>query len=131
MNYEIFISELRCYRHYVYESEKVRSKLEEIDYELIGVKGVRYDKAPGTHNPSLQAERRLELIEKRAEIESELKKLEVKKKMIVDEFNKLDTHTKLMCLEVMNGKTLKQIAEKFGYSESGLMRKLKREIERA
>lgn len=131
MNYKIFVSELRVYKQYVYEINKLKARIEEIEYLEAGVKGVRFDNVPSTFNQSLSEERRLELIEQKAEIEKEVERLEMRKQLVIDEFEKLDTHTKLMCLEIMNGKTLAQIGEVFGYTESGVMRKLKRGIEKA
>lgn len=131
MNYKIFVSELRVYKQYVFEINKLKARIEEIEYLEQGVKGVRFDNVPSTFNPQLSEERRLELIEQKTQLEREVERLEMRKKLVIDEFEKLDTHTRLMCLEIMNGKTLSQIGEMFGYTESGVMKKLKREIERA
>lgn len=130
MNYTIFVSELRVYRQMVYEINKLKQKVEEIEYIEQGVKGVSFDNIPHSLNPTLQAEKRLELIDQKERLEEEIKRLELKKKMVIDQFDRLDEHTKLICLDIIDGKTFKQIGEAFGYSESGIMRKLKKEIEK-
>lgn len=131
MNYEIFISELRCYQHYSDELKTIKARIEEIDYELEGVKGIRYDKAPSAFNPSLSAEKKLDLIEKKAKLENRYRNIQQKMQMVMEEYETLPNSTKLMCLEILNGKTLSQIADMCGYTESGIQKKLKREIEKA
>lgn len=71
---EQFKKELRCYKGYISKANDLKQEIDDIWYELTGVKAIRYDKLPsGSYNPSVSEARRLNLSEK---VERKIKELD-------------------------------------------------------
>lgn len=131
MDYQKFkneISNLKAYYKSLRELEQERKRLE---YELEGVKGIRYDKLPASFNPEFAEMYRLELIERLVEIEKEIGFTVQTIKRYESQINRLPDDVKpLVDLLFIQGKTFKEVGYMFGYSDNGIYHKIKKEIEK-
>lgn len=131
MDYKTFRNILQDYYKYQRNVENIKEQLKDLLYEMTGVKGVQPDKVPVTYNPSLSAERQLELIEKKAELETELEYTILAIKVIEKKLSKLDQRDKDMCLDIIaRNISYESYGNQIGYTPSGLWRKVKRDLER-
>lgn len=131
MNYKIFTFQLKQYAANKEMADKARSELEDILYEMTGVKGVRFDTIPSSYNPHLAELRKLELIEMREEKENELKYLEASIRSVDMIKQRMPRKLWLMCYDKFaKDMTYKAVGQKYGYSDNGLWHLMKREVEK-
>ena len=133
MNYETMKSTLKSYYSLKKSVEKIDEKIDQIEYEMANVRGIQYDRIPGQSNEQNRTERMLILIEKKAVLEGD--KLRIKellgrlKKILVKELARLSDDTRNLLIRNAQGESLEKLAEEFGYTVSGLWRKLKKEVD--
>lgn len=65
-------NEIRNLRFYQSEIKRIKERIEQIEYDEANVKGVLYSKQPGSTNPLEANLRRLDLIEKKEELEEQV-----------------------------------------------------------
>lgn len=131
MKVEAFKDLLKHYYDYQRSAIQIEKELDDLLYEMTGVKGIRYDRVPSSFNPELSEESRLEYIEKKAEKEAELDFTYAALKIIEMKLSKLSEEDKEICLNVLNRKvTYEEAGKKRGYSKHGMWVKVKREIEK-
>ena len=129
MDYKTFKNELENYYKYLKSVEKIKEEIENIIYEMTGVKGIRYDKEPTSFNPQLSNERILDLIDKKEEKEIELDYTIASIRYIERKLSKLDKEDKEICLKIISeGISAEKVRKEVGYSKSGIWKRIKREL---
>ena len=131
MDYQSFKNELENYYTYKKDVMIIDEDIDNLLYEMTGVKGVRYDKTPISANPSLAHERLLEMIEKLHWKEKEKRRLELNIQYIEDKLSMLSDEDKKICLDLIakKGNSI-LISSDHGYSKSGVWARVKREIKK-
>lgn len=130
MDYKSFKNELENYYKHLRSVDDLKEQIELILYEMTGVKGVRYDKEPTSHNPQLSSERKLELIEKKEEKEIELEYTIASIRLIERKLAKLSDEDKQICLRIISeGVSAEKVRQEVGYSKSGIWKRIKRELQ--
>ena len=131
MNYKIFTANLARLNDIRRSIEDVRSRLEVAEYAESGVKGIDYTHTPMTHNPSLSALKRLELVDKVDELTRQLNWLTATVEEIESLLARMPEELQIMLTEVyVKNMTFRAVGLKHGYSDHGLWQMLKRETER-
>ena len=96
---------------------------------MTGVSSIDFSKERISANPHLSEQIRLDLIEKKAELENELELSLLAIKFIEQKLSKLSAEDKQVCLEIIaRGMTYESVAADKGYTTSGLWRKVEREL---
>ena len=131
MEYEVFTSNLTNLKRIRVSIEKIRSKLEVKEYEETGVKGIDYAHAPVSHNPSITALKRLELVDEVDELTRELNCLLMMADEIETLLNRMPEELKNMLTEkFIKGWTYEKVGAKYGYSHSGIQYRMRVETEK-
>ena len=130
MDYKTFKNELENYYSYKKEISKLKEEIENIIYEMSGVKAINYQKIPMNANPELAHERLLELIEKKEQKEKEIERLSLNIKAVENTLSKMSANDKQMCIDLIAKKgNVYKVGYEYGYSKSGMWSRIKREIE--
>lgn len=135
MTYELFTKLLSSIGDYQKSIDKAKSKLEVLEYAETGVKGISYTKTPLSHNPSLSALKRLDLVEEVDELKREINFYCVRLEENIRTTDRImaampEEMKNLLCDKFIEGMTFSQIAEKYHYSESGIFNRMRRETEK-
>ena len=131
MEYEVFTANLTNLKRIRVSIEKIRSKLEVKEYEETGVKGIDYTHAPVSHNPSITAIKRLELVDEVDELTRELNCLLLLADEIESVLKRMPEDLQSMLTEkFVKGWTYDRVGEKYGYSHSGIQYRMRVETER-
>lgn len=131
MEYRVFTSNLAHLKEIRKSIESVKTRLDVKQYEESGVKGIDYTHIPTSHNPSVTALKRLDLIDEVDELTRELNCL----LMLTEEIESLMSRMPEELQDMLNdifikGMTYKAVGLKYGYSGNGLWHYLKRETEK-
>lgn len=123
---DAFKNLLKNYKFYKYiELPNVKSNIQRIEYDMTGVKAIRYDKSPTIPNPELTAQRRHELSE---QLDHELAKKELMEIIIQfcdDVLERLGpTMSEPLMKICCDGKTYKQVAEELHMADATLFEKI-------
>lgn len=131
MNYSVFKNELRNLFAYERDLNRLDQKIEDLLYEMTGVKGISYSKIPSTVNPELSEERRLELIEEMDVLVTEKKRLQLNITHIYATLSLLNEKDRKAMIDLV-AKRIKseEVAFNNGYSKSGIWKRIKKEIEK-
>ena len=134
MTYELFTKLLSSIGDYQKSIDKARTKLEVLEYAETGVKGISYTKTPLSHNPSLSALKRLDLVEEVDELKREINfyqsRLDANREITDEIMARMPSELREMLNDrFVMGMTFSRIAEKYHYSESWLWVKLRNEPE--
>lgn len=131
MEYEVFTANLSRLNLIKVSIDKVKSKLDVKEYLETGVKGIDYTHAPVSHNPSLTALKRLELVDEVDELVRELNALSLMADEIESILGRMPEELKGMLTEkFVKGWTYDRVGEKYGYSHSGIQYKMRVETEK-
>lgn len=117
--------EIKNYTSYVRYKARLLNKLDELWYELSGVKGVRYDKAPATFNPSLTEEKKHALMERIDLCQGELSRVNIQIDYIdtvLDRLNKEDLE--MVKYVLVEGHTLDEAGEKWYLTGSAISKRI-------
>lgn len=147
MDFKILTNEIEAMKAYWYSLRDLQMKIEEIEYQEQNVKGIRYDKEPGSHDPNAE-QYRLELVEKKNELEQMIDRTMLKylpiKKSVIDALEKMKIPDRIIVCEkygltyekmekgviiiFRKGKTYDQLNRK--YHHANLWRYIKAEVEK-
>ena len=131
MDYYKFTYEMRLLGRLYESMTDLENEYERIIYEMSGVKGIRYDKEPSSHNPILAESIRSEYSEKLTEIETQIDFTITAIKHYESEFNRLSDEFKPMVEQLfIKGKSFAEVGRNVGYSDNGLYNKVRRYIEK-
>lgn len=131
MEYEVFTANLSRLNLIKVSIDKVKSKLDVKEYLETGVKGIDYTHAPVSHNPSVSALKRLELVDEVDDLVRELNALSMMADEIESILGRMPEELKGMLTEkFVKGWTYDRVGEKYGYSHSGIQYKMRVETEK-
>lgn len=131
MDYYKFTYEMRLLGRLYKSMTDLENEYERIIYEMSGVKGIRYDKEPSSHNPILAESIRSEYSEKLTEIENQIDKTKIAINQYESDFNQLTDEFKPLIEQLfIQGKSFAEVGKNVGYSDNGLYNKVRRYIEK-
>lgn len=131
MDYKIFTTNLANLKRMKGEHKKLSSKLEDLIYLETGVKGVSYGQVMTSHNPSLQALKRLEMVELVDDLCRELNYLALAIDETEKALNKMPNELKDMLTDkFIKGWTYDRVGEKYGFSHSGIQYRMENETQK-
>lgn len=130
MTYQTIKNELRNYKQYLRNADRLKEEIEGILYEMAGVKGIKYDKVPGSYNQAAAQQRMLDLIEMKEEKELEYEHTLISLKLIEMKLSKLEEDDRKACIRIMSdGESYEKVGSDMGYTATGMWRRLKRKLE--
>lgn len=116
-------NEIRNYTDYIKYKIQLQDKIEELWYELSGVKGVRYDKLPSLPNPS--NERQLALMDKLDYYQSELHRVDTQIRFIDSILDRMDKEEyELIRFVLIDGHTLIEAGEKYFVTNTAISKRI-------
>ena len=124
-------AEIRSYNQYIKYRKRLNDKLDEVWYELTGVKGIRYDKAHFSPNSAVSDERRLMLLDMvewyNNEVDRVTKQIEYAERILGD---LPEDDRKLIEYTLIQGHSYRQAENKFFLSRSGICKKIDKILEK-
>lgn len=131
MDYRTFTINLSRYESNRKALAKAEDDLDLILYDMTGVKGISYNKMPGSYNESLSALKSLEMVEKYNEKLNEVEyyKNAIKSVDIIKQRLPMELWVMLRDKFVYN-MTYSAVGIKYGMSANGMWNYLKREVEK-
>ena len=127
----MFVRSLQMKKDIEESIPKVKARLEVKEYEETGVKGIDYTHAPVSHNPSVTALKRLELVDDVDELTRELnwligtlEEIESVKKRIPEWL------WEMLELKFVKGWSYEKVGMKYGYSYNGIAYRMRVETEK-
>ena len=131
MEYKVFTSNLLHLKDIEKSIEDIRTRLEVKQYEESGVKGIDYTHTPTSHNPSVTALKRLELVDEVDELTRELnwlmetvEEIEAVKRRIPEPL------WEMLELKFVKGWSYEKVGMKYGYSYNGIAYRMRVETEK-
>lgn len=116
-------NEIRNYTKYIKYKIALQDKIEDLWYELSGVKGVRYDKLPSLPNPS--NERQLALMDKIDYYQSELHRVDAQIRFIDSILDRMDKEeSELIRYVLIDGHTLIEAGEKYFVTNTAISKRI-------
>lgn len=131
MDYRTFTINLSRYDSNRKALAKAQEDLEVILYDMTGVKGVSYDKLPGSFNESLSALKSLEMVEKYNEKLNEVEYYRNAIKSVEIIKQRLPRELWVMLRDkFISNMTYRAVGIKYGMSDYGVWNYLRRETEK-
>lgn len=114
-------NEIRNYRKYVSYKAQLMDRLEDLWYELTGVKAVRYDTTHVTYNKSISEARRLSLLDKVDFYRSELDRMDRQIRYIDSVLDKMTKEeNEVVTFVLIEGHTEDEAGEKWYLTRSAI-----------
>lgn len=131
MDYTIFVANLANLKRMKSEHRKLCSRYDDLIYQETGVKGVSYGNTLVSHNPSLSALKRLDMIDKVDELAREINFLVVSISQTEEILGRMPkTLRDMLHDKYVKGWTFDQVGDKYGYSHSGIQYRMQTEAEK-
>lgn len=123
-------SELRNYTSYVRYKIFLQDRIEDLWYELSGVKGVRYDRLPTLPNPTNQ--RQLALMDKLDYFQSELHRVEMQIRYLDSVLDGLDEEgSELIRYVLIDRHTLLEAGERWYITNTAVIKRIDTALRKA
>lgn len=134
MEYQIFKLKMNLLRENLQAKKELTEQIENIEYQMSGVKGIRYDKEHSSFNPTIASEIRNDLSEKLSEYERKLEEVNKWLSLLETEcYGWLNSFTpknrKMAEMVFLKGMTFYQVGKKMGYSDNAVWHRIKKEVE--
>lgn len=94
-------NEIRNLPYYEAEMQRLKLKLMQIEYAEENVKGVSFDRQPGTTNPSIIAENRLALIDEKLKAEQQVNEILCLVNRILRLLNAMEKEDRKLVMEIL------------------------------
>lgn len=131
MNFDTFKHELSNLKAYKKSLVRIQEEMEDIIYQYAGVKGIRYDREPSLRNVYMSEDAKLKMSEALEEPQKEYDFTLIAIQRIERNLSMLPEDVREMCeLHYVERMALKMVGDIFGYTPSGILRKIEREVER-
>lgn len=131
MDFKSFSEDLRDYEENKKRLLSIKSELENLFYEMTGVKGISYSKAPSSHNESIAEQVRLKLIEDYNNLLADYNYYSQCIDNVERAKTKMPKYLWFMCvMKFQQGKTYEEVGQAFGFSGHGAMVHMKTRIGR-
>ena len=130
MSYRSFKNEIENYEEYCQNVSVLMDEIEDILYEMTGVKAISYDKMPSSFNQSLSEEKRLEMIDLYNQKLDDLKHFQSTIRYVDKRLRGLTADEKQIVLDVASGRlTYEEAGKKYGYSKGRMWKKIRKILE--
>ena len=117
--------EIHNYKSYLQYKRRLEERLEDLWYELTGVKGIRYDSVHVNYNPSLSEERRLSLLDKVDYVEGEMQRIDLQIRFVEAVLERLNEEDrKLIDFVLIDNHTQKEASAKWYLTESAISKRI-------
>lgn len=124
-------AEIRNYRKYVKYKADLLDRLEELWYDLTGVKAIRYDKMPTSFNKSISEEKRLSLLDRIDYYESEVTRVDMQIRYIDSILDRLTKEeNELITYVLIEGHTEQEAGDKWYLTNSAISKWITRILDR-
>lgn len=131
MTYEIFTTQLSKLKQMKAEHKRLKSHLEDLIYLETGVKGISYDNVMVSHNPSLSALKRLEMVDTIDDLCREINYLAMAIEETERTMEKMPHELRSMLTDkYIKGWTYDRVGEKYGFSHSGIQYRMENETQK-
>ena len=131
MRYKAFVRKLQNLELYRRDAKDLQAEIDNLLYEMGGVRGVSFDRQGGTTNQEVKELHRLDLIEKYNRKLSELEFTKQEIRQIEDILGRMPEELKVMLDEIyIQNLTFRKVGELHGYSYNGIWKLMKRECEK-
>lgn len=131
MNFDTFKHELSNLNSYRKSLKKIEEEMEDIIYQFAGVKGIRYDREPSMRNIRLAESVKLKMTEALKEPQREYDFTLMMIQRIERNLSLLPQDTRDMCvMHYVDRMPLVYVGDAYGYTPSGAIRKMQREVEK-
>lgn len=131
MNYKVFTRHLRNLNDNRKALSDLAFELDNIMYDLQGVKGISYDEHHSSTNLALKEEKKLEMIEKYNRKVAEYDSTKDQINMVEGILTRMPEELQTMLNEVyIQNMTFRSVGLRHNYSDHGLWKMLKRETEK-
>lgn len=131
MDYDNFTSMLKNYAKNKKKLTEAKEELKILFYDMTGVKGVSFDRLPGSFNPSAAEGHKLEQIERYNDKQKDIQFYQDAIKFVESYQDRFPEDLWGMLYDkYVEGKTFKSVGMKHGYSTNGIWVMMKRETEK-
>lgn len=125
-------NELKNYTKYLRYKVQLEDQIENLWYELGGVKGVRYDKLPSIPNPSAISKKKLALIDKLDHYQSELTRVNLQIRYLDAVLDRLPVEdSKLVRYVLIEGHTLIEAGEQLSLTNTAVSKRIDTALKKA
>lgn len=133
MNFSFFTIEMKMYKAYLDSLDTIDKTIDDIIYKYAGVRAIQYDKQRMSFNKDIADETLDRMYQELKKPQKEKDRIEYAIKQLNDivyvNLNNLPDDVRQMCIEVMwNNKSYEKVGDMFGYTASGLRKKMIREV---
>jgi len=119
---EAYKNELKNLWYYKEIINDINGKIEMIEYEMTGMKGIDYSKETGSYNPSASEHRRLSLIEKYNGLLQRKKEYEQKEKSVCRILNVMSEEERDLVIEVIaNRRKYREVCDERNISNTSTL----------
>ena len=131
MNFKVFCRDMRSYKAFKEDIRRLNETIDDILYKYAGVRGIRYDRQPMSFSPELAIDVRQKMLDELSDPQKKLDRAERRVKECEENLAKLPKDVREMCIDLfIEEKTYEAVCMRFGYTSTGLWRKVKREVEK-
>lgn len=131
MDYKIFTTNLSNLKIMKEELKRMKARLDDLIYIETGVRGISYDNILVSHNPSLSALKRLEMVDTIDDLCREINYLAMAIEETERTMEKMPHELRSMLTDkYIKGWTFDHVGEKYGLSHSGIQYKMRSETEK-
>lgn len=131
MNYDTFKHEVSVLKAYKKSLRQIEEEMEDIIYQYCGVKGIRYDREPSIRNVAMEEATKLKMSEALEEPQREYDFTLMMIQRIERNLLLLPQDVREMCvMHYVDRMPLAYVGDAYGYTPSGAIRKMQREVEK-
>ncbi len=131
MDYYLFQTEMKTLKIYSDRVAELKDEISNLEYQMTGVKGVRFDREHTTPNPTITAERRLAMIDELDDLVDKLNRYSIIVKDLSTHLEALTGDIRKVAEELyFERKTLYEVGKKRGYTPMGIRYKLIKAVEK-
>lgn len=131
MKYSIFKHQMCLLREYRFRIEDLQIEREDTFYEFYGVHGISFDRIPSSHSPETEMEKREKFNERIERIDMEIRGYKMAIEQYEDTLNRLPQEIRDMATrKFLDGCTYYQVGKEFGYTPTGTMKHIQKEVEK-
>lgn len=131
MKYNIFKYKMQLYREYIFRIEDLEIERDDIFYTFYGVHGISFDRIPSSHSVEMDIAKRDKFNSLIENIDLELKNY----RESIDEYEQIlsslpEEIQRMVRRKFLDGCTYYQLGKEFGYTPTGVMKHIQKEVEK-
>lgn len=131
MNWNIFKYQMQLLREYRYRIEDLEIEREDTFYIFYGVHGISFDRIPSSHSADMDMLKREKFNEKIERIDLEIRGYRMAIENYEDTLHRLPEDIQRMAKrKFLDGMTYYQLGQEFGYTPTGIMKHMQKEVEK-